>query len=222
MDGPNREIRLDEIPSPPLFQLANDAGGNVFQETMIGGEPAMVGAVFSARELAEEFSQNAAEFGMPSLSDLEAVELPDHSAVEAYADSGQEYLLVVTESGTGLFHASDVAAWAAEEKESENEMTFPLYLLTDERGESPLISVQTGEEAGEETLVAALFTSPEKARAFREQASHLDLPGLLGTIDEQGGLRRHALVARQAGAGYAVIDPQSGLTEAIPLEEWTG
>jgi hypothetical protein len=32
-------------------------------------------------------------------------------------------------------------------------------------------------------------------------------------------LRRHALVARQAGAGLAVIDPESGLTEAIPVEE---
>jgi hypothetical protein len=221
MTGPNREIRLDEIPFPPLFQLVNDAGENVFQETLIGGEPAMVGTIFSSRELAEEFSENAPEFGMPALSDLEAGELPDRGAVETYADSGQDYVLVVTESGTGLFHASDVAAWAAEETEADGGMTFPLYLLTDERGESPLISVETG-EAGEETLVAALFTSPQKARAFRDRASHLELPNLLGTIDERDGLRRHALVARQAGAGYAVIDPESGLTEAIPLEEWIG
>ncbi len=182
----------------------------------------MVGAIFSSRELAEEFSENATEFGMPALFDLEAGELPDRDAVEAYADSGQDYVLVVTDSGTGLFHASDVAARAAEEPEADGGMTFPLYLLTDERGESPLISVETGETTGEETLVAALFTSPQKARAFRDRAPHLDLPNLLGTIDEQGGLRRHALVARQAGAGYAVIDPQSGLTEAIPLEEWIG
>jgi len=222
MTGPDRELWLDEIPFPPLFQLVNDAGESVLQETMIGGEPAMVGAIFSSRELAEEFSENATEFGMPALFDLEAGELPDRDAVEAYADSGQDYVLVVTESGTGLFHASDVAARAAEETEADGGMTFPLYLLTDERGESPLISVETGEAAGEETLVAALFTSPERARAFRDRASHLDLPSLLGTIDEQGGLRRHALVARQAGAGYAVIDPQSGLTEAIPLEEWIG
>jgi hypothetical protein len=32
-------------------------------------------------------------------------------------------------------------------------------------------------------------------------------------------LRRHALVARQAGALYAVVDPESGLTEAIPIED---
>jgi hypothetical protein len=32
-------------------------------------------------------------------------------------------------------------------------------------------------------------------------------------------LRRHALVAQQAGAGYAVVDPESGLTDAIPIEE---
>jgi hypothetical protein len=91
-----------------------------------------------------------------------------------------------------------------------------LYVISDERGEAPLISVET---SGEEVLVAALFSSPQKARAFREKASHLDLPDRLGSIEDRGGLSRHALVARQAGAGYAVVDPESGLTEAIPIEE---
>jgi hypothetical protein len=98
-------------------------------------------------------------------------------------------------------------------------MPFPLYLMSDERGEAPLISVETD---GEEVLVAALFSSPEKVRAFRGKASHLDLPESLGTIEDRDGLRRHALVARQAGADYAVIDPESGLTEAIPIEELIG
>jgi hypothetical protein len=91
---------------------------------------------------------------------------------------------------------------------------LPLYVISDEIGESPLISVER-----EEVLVAPLFSSPERARAFREQASHLDLPDRLGSIEDREGLRRHALVARQAGAGYAVVDPESGLTEAIPIEE---
>ena len=134
MTGPNREIRLDEIPFPPLFQLANDAGENVFQETLIGGEPAMVGAIFSSRELVEEFSENATEFGMPALSDLEAGELPDRSAVEAYADSGQDYVLVVTESGTGLFHASDVAAWAADNSDDPQERARMVISWAKKRG----------------------------------------------------------------------------------------
>jgi hypothetical protein len=71
-------------------------------------------------------------------------------------------------------------------------------------------------------MVAALFSSPEKARAFRERAAHLNLPDKLGTIGDAGGLRRHALVARQAGADYAVIDPEAGTTEAIPIEELIG
>ena len=148
---------------------------------------------------------------MAALFGLEPVELGDWGAVEVYAASGEDYVLVISEVGTGLFHAADVAQRAAEE------VPLPLYLMSDERGEAPLISVETG---GEEVLVAALFSSPEKARAFREKASHLDLPDSLGTIEDRDGLRRHALVAREAGADYAVIDPESGLTEAIPIEEW--
>jgi hypothetical protein len=71
-------------------------------------------------------------------------------------------------------------------------------------------------------LVAALFSTPKKTRAFRQRAAHLDLPDSLGKIDNEDGLRRHALVARQAGADYAVVDPESGLTEAIPIEELIG
>lgn len=81
-----------------------------------------------------------------------------------------------------------------------------------------MISVESGPEApADETLVAALFSSPEKAREFRERASHLDLPHRLATIEDRDGLRRHALVARDAGARYAVIDPGPGLAEAVPI-----
>jgi hypothetical protein len=202
---------LEEVPPPPLFRLARGDGGDVFEEREVGGERAKVGALFATRELAEEFS--AGGFGMEALSGLEPRRLGDWGVVEVYAASGADYLLVISERGTGLFHAGDVARRAAE---AAGEIPFPLYVISDERGEAPLISVQTD---GEEALVAALFSSPEKARAFREKASHLDLPGSLGTIEDRDGLGRHALVARQAGADYAVIDPESGLTEAIPVEE---
>jgi hypothetical protein len=207
-------LSLGELPPPPLFKLAGEGGEDVFEETVVGGEPARVGALFAARDLAEEFSARAEEFEMGALSGLEPTEIEDWGAIEVYAASGEDYVLVISEVGTGLFHAADVAQRAAEEAE---EVPLPLYLMSDERGEAPLISVETG---GEEVLVAALFSSPEKARAFRERASHLDLPDNLGTIEDRDGLRRHALVARQAGADYAVIDPESGLTEAIPIEEW--
>jgi hypothetical protein len=214
VNGPGRSLSLGELPPPPLFKLAGEGGEDVFEETVVGGEPARVGALFAARDLAEEFSARAEEFGMGALSGLEPTEIEDWGAIEVYAASGEDYVLVISEVGTGLFHAADVAQRAAEEAE---EVPLPLYLMSDERGEAPLISVETG---GEEVLVAALFSSPEKARAFRERASHLDLPDNLGTIEDRDGLRRHALVARQAGADYAVIDPESGLTEAIPIEEW--
>ena len=214
MNGPERRLSLDELPPPPLFKLAGEAGEDVFVETLVGDEPAKVGALFAARDLAEEFAAGAEEFGMGALSGLEARELEDWGAVEVYAASGEDHVLVISELGAGLFHADDVARLAAEEAEK---VPLPLYLMSDERGEAPLISVETG---GEEVLVAALFSSPEKARAFREKASHLDLPGGLATIEDRDGLRRHALVARQAGADYAVVDPESGLTEAIPIEEW--
>ena len=113
-------------------------------------------------------------------------------------------------------HASDVAVKAAERA---REIPFPLYIISDERGEAPLISVETEEG---EVLVAALFSTPEKTRAFRQRAAHLDLPDSLGKLDDENGLRRHALVASQAGADYAVVDPESGLTEAIPIEELIG
>ena len=206
-----RRLTLDELPPPPLFKLAGGGGEDVFEETVVGGEQARVGALFAARDLAEEFSARAEELGMGALFGLEPVELEDRGAVEAYAASGEDYVLVISEAGAGLFHAADVAQLAAEG------VPLPLYIMSDERGEAPLISVETGDE---EVLVAALFSSPEKARAFREKASHLDLPETLGTIEDRDGLRRHALVASEAGADYAVIDPESGLTEAIPIDEW--
>jgi hypothetical protein len=206
-------LRLDELPSPPLFKLVGENGEDVFEETVVGDEPSKVGALFTARDLAEEFSAGADEFGMGAFSGLEPKEIGDWGTVEVYAASGEDYVLVVSERRAGLFHAGDVARRAAEKAE---EIPLPLYLVSDEKGEAPLISV---ENEGEEVLVAALFSSPEKARAFREEASHLGLPESLGTIEDRDGLRRHALVARQAGADYAVIDPTSGLTEAIPVEE---
>jgi hypothetical protein len=214
--GPEQDLSLGELPLPPLFKLAGEGGEDLFEETPVGGEPSTVGALFSSRALAEEFSLEAETLGMGALAGLEPRDLADWGAVGAYASSGQDYVLVVSEKGTGLFHAEDVAQRAAEEAE---EIPLPLYVLSDESGEAPLIVVET---TGEEVLVAALFSSPEKAGAFREKASHLDLPDRLGSIEDRGGLRRHALVARQAGAHYAVVDPEAGLTEAIPIEELIG
>ncbi len=213
MSGPGRQLSLDELPRPPLFKLAGEGGEDPFAQTDVGGEPSRVGALFSSRALAEEFSLEAETLGMAALGGLEPRELADWGAVEAYAASGQDYVLVVSGKGTGLFHAEDVAQRAAEEAEK---IPLPLYVLSDESGEAPLIAVET---TGEEVLVAALFSSPEKARAFKEKASHLDLPDRLGSVEDRDGLRRHVLVARQAGAHYAVVDPEAGLTEAIPIEE---
>jgi hypothetical protein len=213
MNGSERRLSLDELPHPPLFKLVGEDGEDVFEESVVGGEPSRVGVLFAAWDLAEEFSAAAEEFGMEALSGLEPKEIGDWGAVEVYAASGEDFVLVISEVGTGLFHAGDVAQRASE---AAAETPLPLYLMSDERGEAPLISVETG---GEEVLVAALFSTPEKARAFRQKASHLDLPDNLGSIEDRDGLRRHALVARQAGADYAVIDPESGLTEAIPIEE---
>jgi hypothetical protein len=213
MNEPEQSLSLDDLPPPPFFKLVEEDGEDVFEETRVGDEPSKVGALFAARDVAEEFSARAEEFGMGAFSRLEPRELEDWRTVEVYATSGEDYVLVISEAGTGLFHAGDVARRASEEAEK---VPLPLYLFSNEKGEAPLISVETG---GEEVLVAALFSSPEKAQAFREEASHLELPDRLGTIEDRDGLRRHALVARQAGAGYAVIDPESGLTEAIPIEE---
>jgi hypothetical protein len=207
------ELTLDDLPRPPLFKLVDPEGRDIFQETEVGGEGARVGALFSDRELAGEFSAGAAAHGMEDLSGLDPGELSDWGAVEVFALSGADYVLVVSESGAGLFHAGDVAQKA---EEMAGEIPYPLYMFSDQRGEAPLITVEVEEG---EVLVAALFSSPEKARDFRERASHLDLPDSLGTIDDRDGLRRHALVAREAGATYAVIDPASGLTEAIPVQE---
>lgn len=214
MTDPNHELRLDEISEPPLFKLAAEDGSDVFEHIEVGGEDAKVGALFSSRELAEEFSGEADFFGMGAFSGLETEELGTRDSVEEYATtSGVDFFLVVTERGTGLFHAPDIAARFSDGTE---EFAFPLHFFTDESGESPLITV---EEGGGEILVAALFTSPEKAEAFRERASHLDLPETLGAIHDRDGLSRHARVAERAGAEYAVLDPEAGATEAISLDE---
>jgi hypothetical protein len=213
LDEMTPELTLEDLPRPPLFKLVDAEGEDVFQETEVGGESALVGALFSDRELAGEFSAGAAAHGMEGLSGLDPRRLSDWVSVENFAFSGADFLLVVSEKGAGLFHSGDVAQRA---QESAGEMPYPLYMISDERGEAPLISVEV--EDGE-VLVAALFSSRDKAREFREMATHLDLPDSHGTIEDREGLRRHALVAREAGADYAVIDPASGLTEAIPMEE---
>lgn len=215
MSDPTRELTLDELPRPPLFRLVDEEGRDVYGEAEIGGEPATVGILFSDRELTREFSVTASEYGMDVFTGLEARELKDWGMVQVFAAAGEDYVLVIAVDGTGLFHAGDVAHWATERAK---ELPFPLYLLSDAGGEAPLISVETDEG---EVMVATLFSAPEKAHAFRERTTHLDLPDRLGTIDDAEGLRRHALVARQAGADYAVLDPEPGTTEAIPIEELT-
>src|SRR5215216_138735 len=216
MGETGRELTLDDLPRPPLFKLVDSEGRDIFQETEVGGERARVGALCSDRELAGEFSSGAAAHGMEDLSGLDPRELSDWGAVEVFALSGTDFVLVVSERGAGLFHAEDVAKKA---EEMAGEIPLPLYMISDERGEAPLITVEVEEG---EVLVAALFSSPEKARDFRERAAHLDLPHSLGTIEDRDGLRRHALIAREAGATYAVVDPASGLTEAIPIEGLSG
>lgn len=215
MDDTTPELTLDGLPRPPFYRLVDGEGRDVYAQAEVGGEPAKkVGTLFADRDAAEEFSVRAAEFGMDALAGTLVRELGDWRAVEAYAGGGQDFVVFVSGRGSALFHAGDIAHLA---DERAGEMPFPLYLISDERGESPLISVQT--DGVGEVLVAALFSSPEKAHAFKEKAKHLDLPDSLGVIDDEDGLRRHALVARQAGADYAVVDPESGLSEAIPLEE---
>jgi len=213
MDDTGSELTLDDLPRPPLFKLVDPVGDDVFQQTEVGGESARVGALFSDRELAGEFSAGAAAHEMEDLSGLDPRALPDWGAVESFALSGADYVLVLSERGAGLFHAGDVAQKA---EELAGEIPFPLYMISDERGEAPLISVEVEEG---EVLVAPLFSSPANADDFRERAAHLGLPDSLGTIEDRDGLRRHALIASEAGAIYAVIDPTSGLTEAIPLQE---
>ena len=213
MADTGRELALEDLPRPPLFRLVDGEGRDVLQETEVGGERARVGALFSDRELAGEFSAGAVEHGMGAMAGADPRELADWEAVEGFARSGADYVVVVSREGAGLFHAGDVAREAAGRA---GEIAFPLYVISDEGGEAPLIAVEVDEG---EVLVVALFGSPEGARTFRERAAHLRLPDRLGTIDDAEGLARHALVAREAGAEYAVIDPGSGLTDAVPIGE---
>ena len=90
-----RELTLDDLPRPPLFKLVDPSGRDVFQETEVGGEHARVAALFSDRELAGEFSTGAAEHGMEALSGLDPRELGDWGAVEVFALSGADFVLVV-------------------------------------------------------------------------------------------------------------------------------
>lgn len=217
MSTPDRELPLEEIPAPPLYRLVDGSGDPVYERAEVGGEEAVVGALFASAELAREFSAEAEGFGLPALSALLTEEVRE--AGDGYPLPDAEYVLVVADNGTGLFFASDLAARLTGEAQSEPEIEFPLYVIADERGESPLISVD--DEEGE-LLVAALFTSPRTAADLRESAPHLGLPDSLGTIDDAGGLRRHALVARESGASYVVVDPEAGETDAIPVGDLIG
>ncbi len=214
---PNHEMLLEEVPHPPLFKLADGSGKNIFEHREISGKPSTLGALFPSGELAAEFSENAVEFGLEAMAGLEVRELPDWKSVEDYAAAGGEYILVVAEHGTGLFFADDVAQHAVHAVREKDAFSFPLYLFSDEKGEAPLISL---EDPDGPLLVATLFSSPENARKFREKAAHLELPDHLGAVEDAEGLSRHALIARQAGADYAVVDPESGTTEAIPIEDF--
>src|ERR671926_1511977 len=97
-----RQLTLDDLPRPPLFKLVDPEGKDVFQETEVGGERARVGALFSDRELAGEFSAGAGEHRMENLSGLDPRELSDWRAVEAFALSGADFVLIVSERGAGL------------------------------------------------------------------------------------------------------------------------
>src|SRR5688572_8373490 len=160
------ELTLDDIPSPPLFKLVDPEGREVFQETEVGGEGAKVCALFSDRELAGEFSAGAAAHGMADLSGLDPRELSDWGSVEAFGLCGADVGGVVCERGAGLCHDGDVAQ---KEEEMAGEIPFPLYMIANERGEAPLITVEVEEG---EVMVASLFSSPENARDFRDRASH--------------------------------------------------
>jgi len=204
------------MPAPPLWRLADREGNDVRAETEVGGERATVSALFGDEEVAREFSAGAEGYGLGALAGREPARLADWAAVEVFAGAGTDYVLVVSQEGVGLFHAGDVARFASERA---GEWPFPLYVISDEGGEAPLVTVESG---GEEVVVAPLFGSLEGARAFREGAPHLRLPGGIGRIEDRDGLRRHALVAKAAGAGYAVLDPGPGYAEAVPLEDLIG
>ncbi|MBX6764038.1 MAG: hypothetical protein K6T51_11615 [Rubrobacteraceae bacterium] len=208
-----RELSLDELPYPPLFRLVGRHGEEVFAETEVGGRPARVGALFSGRDLAGDFAACARGSELDAFAGLWPEPLEGWGEVEEYASAGEDYLLVVTEAGAGIFFAEDVLHLVAERRA---ELPFPLYVLTDEEGVSPLVSVQSG---GRDVLVAALFSSPEKALGFRERVPRLELPEYVGKIQNPEGLSRHAMIARRAGADYAVVDPEGGSSEAIPIEE---
>src|SRR5688500_18611603 len=118
------ELTLDDLPSPPLFKLVDPEGREVFQETEVGGEGAKVCALCSDREMAGEDSAGAAARGMAELSGLDPRERSDWGSVEAFALSGADFVLVVSERGAGLFLAGDVAQKA---EEMAGAIPFPLY-----------------------------------------------------------------------------------------------
>ncbi|HZY57732.1 MAG TPA: hypothetical protein VFE09_08040, partial [Rubrobacteraceae bacterium] len=108
MNDSVRELTLDELPRPPLYRLVDEEGQDVFEETEVGGEPATVGVLFADGELARKFSADASEHGMDAFVGLEPRELKDWGALEVFAAAGEDYVLVISADGTGLFHAGDI------------------------------------------------------------------------------------------------------------------
>ena len=134
MDETGSELTLDDLPSPPLFKLVDPEGRDVFQETEVGGEGARVGALFSDRELAGEFSAGAADHGMEDLSGLDPRALPDWGSVEVFALSGADYVLVVSE---GAPDCSTPVTWPRRRGSRPARSPSRLYLISDEGERRP-------------------------------------------------------------------------------------
>jgi hypothetical protein len=84
--------------------LVDEEGRDVFQETQVGGKPAMVGVLFADRELAREFSADAHEYGMDTFVGLEPWELKDWGMVEVFAKD----FYVATQLDTRHLSTSDL------------------------------------------------------------------------------------------------------------------
>ena len=127
MSGP--ELRLDELPRPPLFKLAGEDGEGRFRgDALVGGEPSKVGALFLEPGSRRGVHSGAGAFGLEALAGLVPVELADWSAVEVYSASGQDYVLVVSRAGTGPSRRRPGTS-----RSGGGGVPLPLYVISDER-----------------------------------------------------------------------------------------